>query len=850
MRPVLLLWLLTAFLVTPRATADPWDDRTSRDEHVVLEQIVQHPNSPTTWFAVGGEDTWVSYDAGRGWRRTAQPTAEVEAIALDGTGLPVLCASGEHGGTWTSRDGAATWERISHGAMVHINGGWEFRISGAWKPPGYDPRFAGPDDNLGVLYAATSSGVFFSPDQGSTWDERKAWLEEVHSVDIWMDPEDPQHVVVLTRTNAYRSTNGGRLWAKIASPPPGNVATSHLERILEVHDGWVTALTTRGEIIMVDDGGWRKYETPCQRISHLPDGTWICANPGAISVNRSLYSTDWEARDIHLARPSVQAIAPRSRGGIYAALDGGGVLSSADGIEWAVEFERGDVEDLATDRGGMAMVAFASSHGILIRPMPTDRWHTKLQEQAFSTLDFAGADGSLLVVGGTDGTVLFSRDLGWSYEEGRTGLPTGPVIDIHGTTDGAGKIFAVVEGQGVWHTHSPDGRWSRSSSDPRARAIRRIASAATDANDVWAAAGPAGFLHSADGATTWESVGVDCAHGLDVAIHPSGSGAVALGCVDGTVWVTQDGGQSWASWQTRIVGDAREVEFVDTGASALAVGTDAGRVYSGPLGGGATSSDRFSRIAVEQIAFSNDGRRGLLLSPDGMYYTVNGGKHWEPAGEEEEEITGIDISEDGWTHYAWAVGKGLRHASPGGRWEGLDLPRVDLGGCEVVADRRHPALIAVRDSEILVAERLPDGTLARDWYSHVGSGWQGRGRYMACMHGDVKKDMFLAEARELAWTQLAGRVSAHVSKSLAKTIKRKHGFAIRQSFSMGSKGSLVISANGEIGMVRAGELEKKGQLPEGYTCVYMSRAIPYTLYVGTADGILLSDDLGVTFDPL
>ncbi len=128
--------------------------------------LVIHPTTPTTMYAgSSGGGVWKTTDGGASWTPLSDllPSIAVDSLALDpnapdtlyaGTGEPVGSVLRRGAGIFKTTDGGATWNQL----------------------PGTDTQdfyfvnqIVLSPSNGNNIYAATETGVFFSPDGGGTW---------------------------------------------------------------------------------------------------------------------------------------------------------------------------------------------------------------------------------------------------------------------------------------------------------------------------------------------------------------------------------------------------------------------------------------------------------------------------------------------------------------------------------------------------------------------------------------------------------------------------------------------------------------------------------------------------------
>ncbi len=187
-----------------------------------IGRIVIHPRDPNTVFvaALGHlfgpnaeRGLYRTRDGGRTWQKvlTIDENTGVTDVALDPDGRIVYAASyqrrragygfvggGPGSGLWRSLDGGDTWERLTNGLP------------------------AGPTGRIGIAIAASSpntvyaaienhdGGVFRSDDRGATW-RRTSTLDPraMYYSQLRVDPQHPDRLWMLD-TNVHLSIDGGK----------------------------------------------------------------------------------------------------------------------------------------------------------------------------------------------------------------------------------------------------------------------------------------------------------------------------------------------------------------------------------------------------------------------------------------------------------------------------------------------------------------------------------------------------------------------------------------------------------------------------------------------------------------
>lgn len=215
-----------------------WQRVLSANAHAGAVDLCLHPHDPqtlfaTTWRAIrtpwslesGGDGSgiWQSRDGGDTWQplhdRPGMPTgvlgiAGIVVSPADGRRLWAQIEA-EQGGLFRSDDGGATWTRVNDDRALRQRAWYYTRLCA-------DPK---DRDTVWVLNVACHR----STDGGATFATVRTPHADHH--DLWIDPADPQRMVMGNDGGACVSFDGGASWS-----PQDNQPTAQFYRVT-VDDG-------------------------------------------------------------------------------------------------------------------------------------------------------------------------------------------------------------------------------------------------------------------------------------------------------------------------------------------------------------------------------------------------------------------------------------------------------------------------------------------------------------------------------------------------------------------------------------------------------------------------------------
>lgn len=232
--------LLLAPLARPARGADPWT-RVGPDSGFVLA-LAAAPSDPSTIYAgLGLGGAFRSLNGGATWSFAGSGldlNDPVLALAVDAH-RPGMLWSGTEQGIYRSENGGGLWTRERFGgatALVQNPATGVLYAGGLGRPIlrsadgglTWQPIVGSPHDVAGLaidpvqpgtLYAATSTGLFRSPNQGVTWFPLTRGLPAAPINAVALDPRSrtlyAATASVAARQIVFRSDDGGQHWAPV-----------------------------------------------------------------------------------------------------------------------------------------------------------------------------------------------------------------------------------------------------------------------------------------------------------------------------------------------------------------------------------------------------------------------------------------------------------------------------------------------------------------------------------------------------------------------------------------------------------------------------------------------------------
>lgn len=162
--------------------------------------IAIHPVRPEILYVTTNDRIYKSRDGGESWTSLTEGlgAARVLSLAIHPSMTSTVYAGTLGDAVYRSVDGGQRWTIINAGLKEHVT------VVNAFTFHPKDPN---------TIYAATTVGIFKTTNAGMLWEEMpNKGMDSVYVVPILIDHANPTVIYVGTSGGVYRSNNGGQTW--------------------------------------------------------------------------------------------------------------------------------------------------------------------------------------------------------------------------------------------------------------------------------------------------------------------------------------------------------------------------------------------------------------------------------------------------------------------------------------------------------------------------------------------------------------------------------------------------------------------------------------------------------------
>jgi photosystem II stability/assembly factor-like uncharacterized protein len=494
-------------------------------------------------------------------------------------------------------------------------------------------------------------------------------------------PSAPNDVYAGTEGGVFRSTNGGRSWARAGlalprSPFAGDGGTGVTALVVDprspktvyaavkgAYPGGVGGGTAwRDTLYKTTDGGrnWRALGVHGQPVAISPTApptVYVDTDDSAAGPSGLARSTDggrtW--RQTNLAAPSTYpflsalAFDPSTPTTVYAAVGHGVSKSTDNGSTWqtvGVAAKYGEMTAIAVDPRHPQTV-YAGADAGLIESLDAgrswrmlnatmgghgrDRWYGRLTALHISTSDSQTLYASTVCAG-----VFKSTDGGHRWRPANAGLQPRCADSYSLALDPRAPqvMYAAERERGVLKSLDGGAHWQIANQGLSLSSVTALAVDAEKPQTVYASTRAVGLFKSTDGGASWQ--GLSPRHKLvqSAALNPSDPRNVLMSAGNGIVRST-DGGRTWraatlAKKPVSVVAISGKTAYAGTAGDGLFGSTDGGHTWRrlGPPRARvqALAVDPADPAVVYAGAYSFAGTNGSASR--GLYKSIDSGHSW------------------------------------------------------------------------------------------------------------------------------------------------------------------------------------------------------------------------------
>lgn len=432
------------------------------------------------------------------------------------------------------------------------------------------------------LYAATSSGLAVSYDDGRNWVVRKISGSSPLVTAAFADRDRPGHAFFGTNDGKiYRTIDYGTNFASTATlPDEGVVRAIEASHFLNIY-----AVSGAGKVYVSQDVGITFFAVgsqiaePVLSVTSDPARPWI-AYVG--TVGGGVYKTEsnaitWEARNLGIDIPYIAALAVDSGatdtvyagavGAIYRSTDGG-----AHWLKLAGTLPAQLVNAIKIDSTNGALYASLERSGVFKSTNGGSSWTQVLSGKAFSgqvPVELSKVTPGTLFAGSTNEGVYRSTDSGGSWAQSSNGMGLF-VRSLAIDQDKPDTMFATSIGAGIFKSIDGGAHWL-----PKGLADGNLLNVAIDHSPVRKiyAATSEGIARSTDGGESWEKLAYRAPFIFAMARDPTVPGRLLGASSDGKIYQSTSAGVAW----TELTNNGLPADIY----TAIAVDPSNGAIYAG-----------------------------------------------------------------------------------------------------------------------------------------------------------------------------------------------------------------------------------------------------------------------------
>jgi len=510
--------------------------------------------------------------------------ANITTLEFDANYPNTIYAGTSNEGIFVSSDLGKTWKWIGKGLELNL--------------PNYIPSYTQVyaiktvKGQIGVIYAGTSKGLYLSRDSGISWFSIGG-ISERRVFSIYISDKDPNFILLGTDNGVYRSLNDGHTF-EAANQDITNISVNFIVPDVSMNEAYYIG-TNRGVFKTVNG---------CE--------SWLSVSNGLGGV---VYSIAQNKRKPYMLYAA-------SSTGVFRTYDYGDRWTNITNWETKPSVIFVGVDDF-DDR----LILAVTKSGIILSNDSGENWRT------VATSNGVNINASLSTMQGFS-TVYLGTDRGFAiYSDGSLSFNNQNLGLLNVTALGFDPNYSIIyahDSLGLFKMGFNSSNWlylsgALSGASPHAFAVDPKVP-----NSMFAAT-KYGIMRSTNNGADWSYTDLSSGEFYSVTFSRANPNYVYAGGETG-IYISKDSGYRWSKLQTSI--DLPIYSIVATTDGSLYVLTK-NYLYKS-LDGGKTFNIVSDKIgALKGITLTGDYFDSSILylgTLDGVFYSKDGGLHWETMG--------------------------------------------------------------------------------------------------------------------------------------------------------------------------------------------------------------------------
>jgi hypothetical protein len=441
-----------------------------------------------------------------------------------------LYASDDDGATWTKLTGLAEYSRditaTASGALFNAGNGVKMSTDdgSTWVD-----RSAGMENEYihgitvhenGTLFScAPLTGIFRSSNDGLEWELISG--SPTYMYDLFVSSKGT--IWAVGNDGAYSSTDQGDTWALSTAPTKVRSITEHPSG-----DLFATSLVSADPILRSTDDGltWTPIASgdggsQIHNLAFDATGRGYCATWNGVLTSVD-GTTPWQLQNSGLRVTTIRSIVEDSDTSLLLTVDGVGLLRSTDqGQHWTTLPNTENMSNVHLLLRRHDSLFAASSDWLYLSLDHGMNWEILNPDDRFATGNDVLIDGTGAILVANQNGVSFSSDAGAHWEERNGGLPACEMFALGMLADGT--LLGATYEDGVYFSTDRGHNWVKSSAFPDGM---RVLSCATDSDRiVYIGSRGSGCYRSTDMGVHWQQLtaGFDNRYVKELYVSESGS---------------------------------------------------------------------------------------------------------------------------------------------------------------------------------------------------------------------------------------------------------------------------------------------------------------------------------------